>query len=116
MIDTKKLLIKILKRFVPVVLYNTKLSAPATQSEYAYASVPALADYNVVLMRCECGNTRQLLVFCRQFGDNPLYISENNGTYVRAGYIVNWSGDEIGVRWVNGNNTNVFVQQVYGIL
>ena len=116
MIDTKKLLALILKKLKPATLYNTRLSAPTTQSEYAYASVPGLADYDVVIMRCECNNVRQLLVFCLLFGDSPLHISDNAGTYIRGGYIVEWSTNRIGVRWVNGSNTNVFAQQVYGIL
>lgn len=116
MINTKKLLTLILKKLKITAIYNTKLSAPTTQSDYAYAFVTALENYNIVLMRCECGNLRQLLVFCRLFGDTPMYISDNNGTYVRGGYIVDWTNNRIGVRWVNGNNTNVFVQQVYGVL
>ena len=103
----------------PVTLYNTKLTAPTTQNQYAYASAAELANYNVVLVRCECGNVRQMLVFCRLFGDSPLYIFDNNDTYLRGGFLVDWTNNRIGVRWVNGTSqmaSNVFFQQVYGIL
>jgi len=119
MLDLKRLIAHVLFYLVPHTLYNTKLSAPSTQNEYAYAGV-ALNDWNVVLMRCECHNTRQLLVFCRLFGDNPMYLSDMSGsTYVRGGYLVNWSSNQIGVRWVNGTASiagNIYVQQVYGIM
>lgn len=119
MIDTKKLLTKILTRIVPVTLYNTKVTAPATQSTYAYASVPNLANYNIVLVRCECNNIRQFLVFCRLFGDNPMYLFDNNGTYIRGGYLVDWTNNQVGVRWVDGTSAlaeYIYIQQVYGIL
>ncbi len=119
MLDTKKLFTKILTRLVPTTLYNSKLTAPSTQSTYAYASVPNLANYNIVLVRCECNNACQLLVFCRLFGDNPMYLSDNNGTYVRGGYLVDWTNNRVGVRWVNGTSAlaeYIYIQQVYGIL
>lgn len=120
MLDIKVLLTKILKKLKPTTIYNTKLTAPSTQSQYAYASVPNLANYNIVLVRCECNNTRQLLIFCRLFGDNPMYMSDMSGsTYVRGGYLVDWSDNEVGVRWVNGTSAlagTVYIQQVYGIL
>lgn len=102
-------------------IYNTKLTAPSTQNSWAYTSaIDALANYNIVLVRCECQNTRQLLVFCRKFGDAPMYLSDMSGsTYVRGGYIVDWTNKKIGVRWVNGTSSlveNIYIQQVYGIL
>lgn len=49
-----------------------------------------------------------------------MHMSDMSGnTYVRGSYLVDWSSDEIGVRWVNGTSAlanNVYVQQVYGIL
>ncbi len=120
MLDLKVLLTKILRKLRPTAIYNTKLTAPSTQSQYAYASVPRLADYNIVLMRCDCHNIRQFLIFCRLFGDNAMYISDMAGsTYVRGGYLVDWSSNEIGVRWVEGTSAlanNIYVQQIYGIL
>lgn len=102
-------------------IYNTKLTAPSTQNSWAYTSaIDALANYNIVLVRCECQNTRQLLVFCRKFGDAPMYLSDMSGsTYVRGGYIVDWTNKKIGVRWINGTSSlveNIYIQQVYGIL
>lgn len=102
-------------------IYNTKLTAPSTQNSWAYTSaIDALANYNIVLVRCECQNTRQLLVFCRKFGDAPMYLSDMSGsTYVRGGYIVDWTNKKIGVKWVNGTSSlveNIYIQQVYGIL
>jgi hypothetical protein len=102
-------------------IYNTKLAAPSTQNSWAYTPViDALADYNIVFVRCECNNIRQLLVFCRKFGDNAMYISDMSGpTYVRGGYIVDWTNNKVGVRWVDGTSSlaeNIYIQQVYGIL
>ena len=107
-------------RIIPVVFGSKHFIITDHRMQYAYASVPRLAEYNIVLMRCECYNTRQLLIFCRLFGDNPMYMSDMSGnTYVRGSYLVDWSSDEIGVRWVKGTSAlanNVYVQQVYGIL
>lgn len=102
-------------------IYNTKLTAPSTQNTWAYTSaINALANYNIVLVRCECQNTRQLLIFCRNFGDAAMYLSDMSGsTYVRGGYIVDWTNKKIGVRWVDGTSSsaeNIYIQQVYGIL
>lgn len=101
-------------------IHNTKHTAPSTQNSYTYSSaISELANYNIVLVHCSCGNCRQLLIFCRSLGNAEQYISDNNGTYVRGGYIVDWTNKKIGVRWVNGTSstaTNIYIQQVYGIL
>lgn len=97
-------------RIIPVVFGGKHFIITDHRMQYAYASVSRLAEYNIVLMRCECYNTRQLLIFCRLFGDNPMYMSDMSGnTYEIGG----------GVRLVNGTSAlanNVYVQQVYGIL
>ena len=39
-------------------IYNTKLTAPSTQNTWAEASAPNIANYSIILMRCECFNCR----------------------------------------------------------
>ena len=100
-------------------IYNTKLTAPSTQNTWAEASVPNIANYNIILMRCECFNCRQLLVFCRNFGTGALYLTDNASTYVRGGYRIDWTNNKVGVQWLNGTTTTastVYIQQVYGIV
>ena len=106
----------------PALLYNTKKTAPVDSSSYTYAKVSGLANYNVVVVRAEVRNVRQLLVFVRLFGNAPqniidYYTAEN--MYIRAQFLVDWTNNRIGVRWVNGNVTlasDIYFQQVYGIL
>lgn len=100
-------------------IYNTKLTAPSTQNTWAEASVPNIANYNIILMRCECFNCRQLLVFCRSFGTGALYLTDNASTYVRGGYRIDWTNNKVGVQWLNGTTTTasaIYIQQVYGIM
>lgn len=100
-------------------IYNTKLTAPSAQNTWAEASVPNIANYNIILMRCECFNCRQLLVFCRNFGTGALYLTDNASTYVRGGYRIDWTNNKVGVQWLNGTTTTastVYIQQVYGIV
>lgn len=100
----------------PRTIYNTKKYASSTQGTYNYAKVSALANYNVVMLRAEVNNVRQLLVFCRLFGDAPLRLSDNNGTYYRGSFLVDWTNNKIGVAWLNGTASSIYFQQVYGIL
>lgn len=40
-------------------------------------------------------------------------------TYIRAQFIVDWTNNKVGVRWVNGTSdlsSGIYFQQVYGIM
>ena len=119
MLDIKKLFTKILTHITPVIIFNKEVKAPHTQSTYQYTSISALADHNVVIVRAYTFNISQNLVFCRQFGNVPAYISDNNGTYIRGGFLVDWTNNQIGVRWVNGTSSTadtIYFQKVIGVL
>ncbi len=45
-------------RIIPVVFGGKHFIITDRRMQYDYASVPRLAEYNIVLMRCECYNTR----------------------------------------------------------
>jgi len=90
----------------PLLLSDTKTTSPATQSEYTNLSVPDLVNYNVVSVRCSVGNIVQVLTFYRQMGDVPQYIIDNDNLYIRGGFLVDWTNNLIGVRWVNGMSSS----------
>ncbi len=119
MLDIKKLFTKILVHITPTAIYNTKTTAPSTQSSYTYASIPSLANHNIVIVQAYTSNISQNLVFCRQFGNVPVYISDNDRTYIRGGFLVDWTNNQIGVRWVNGTSSTadtIYFQKVIGVL
>ena len=73
----------------------------------------------MVVLRCAVHNNVMNLVFIRpfqsgqQFSDTP-----NSSTYVRGGFIVDWTNNRVGIRCVNGNDTTratVYFDYVYGI-
>lgn len=101
-------------------IYNTKNTAPATKNEYTEVSVPDLANYNVVSVRCTVGNIVQILNFYRAMGDVPQYIIDyKNSVYIRGGFLVDWTNNLIKVRWVDGDATttppNVYFDRVVGV-
>ena len=107
-----------IKAIKPKTIFNHKVVSFMNDA-WNYVSVSQLADYNVVLVRAECYEVRQLLVFCRLFQDNPMYITDFAGsTRVRGGFIVDWTNNRVGVRYVGGGaySANIYFQQVYGIL
>ena len=107
-----------IKAIKPKTIFNHKVVSFMNDA-WNYVSVSQLADYNVVLVRAECYEVRQLLVFCRLFQDNPMYITDFAGsTRVRGGFIVDWTNNRVGVRNVGGGaySANIYFQQVYGIL
>lgn len=119
MLDIKKLFTKILVHITPTTIYNTKTTAPSTQSSYTYASVPSLANHDIVIVQAYIANISQNLIFCRNFGNTPVYLFDNNGTYIRGGFLVDWTNNRIGVRWVNGSSSNasgIYFQKVIGVL
>lgn len=100
-------------------IYNTKVTAADVSTTYKYTTISALANWNMVVMRCAVHNNILNLVFVRpfqsgqQFSDTP-----NSSTYVRGGFIVDWTNNRIGIRCVNGNDTTratVYFDYVYGI-
>lgn len=100
-------------------IYDTKTTASSTQSEYTYVSIPALAKYNIVAIRAEVRNIRQILYFIRPFGNTPQMIMDmSDTTYIRGQFLIDWTNNRIGIRWVNGTSSfasSIFFQQVYGI-
>ena len=107
-----------IKAIKPKTIFNHKVVSFMNDA-WNYVSVSQLADYNVVLVRAECYEVRQLLVFCRLFGDNPMYLMDFAGsTRVRGGFIVDWTNNRVGVRYMGGGaySANIYFQQVYGIL
>lgn len=100
-------------------IYATKTTASSTQNKYTYANISDLAKYNIIAIRAEVRNIRQILYFIRPFDNIPQMIMDMSGTtYIRGQFIVDWANNRIGVRWVNGTSdfaTNIFFQQVYGI-
>jgi len=119
MLNIKKLFTKILTHITPTIISNKKITASSSQNNYSYAPVSGLADHNIVIVQAYTSNTSQNLVFCRQFGNVPVYISDNNGTYIRGGFLVDWTNNQIGVRWVNGTSSTadtIYFQKVIGVL
>lgn len=118
MIDTKKLLTKILTRIKPRVLSNTKITAPATALDYASKTVD-LTGCDTILVRCGCNNVVQLLTFTRPYGDATQMLSEYYGTtYFRGLYKVDWDTGEILVAYgdtLNNRNDLIWIHQVYAI-
>jgi hypothetical protein len=100
-------------------IYNTKVTAADVSTTYKYTTISALANWNMVVLRCAVHNNIMNLVFIRpfqsgqQFSDTP-----NSSTYVRGGFIVDWTNNRVGIRCVNGNDTTrptVYFDYVYGI-
>ena len=100
-------------------IYSTKVTAADVSTTYKYTTISALANWNMVVMRCAVHNNILNLVFVRpfqsgqQFSDTP-----NSSTYVRGGFIVDWTNNRVGIRCVNGNDTTrptVYFDYVYGI-
>ena len=100
-------------------IYSTKVTAADVSTTYTYTTINALASWNMVVMRCAVHNNVMNLVFIRpfqsgqQFSDTP-----NSSTYVRGGFIVDWTNNRIGIRCVNGNDTTratVYFDYVYGV-
>lgn len=100
-------------------IYNTKVTAADVSTTYKYTTISALANWNMVAMRCAVHNNILNLYFFRpfqsaqQFSDTP-----NSSTYVRGGFIVDWTNTRVGIRCVNGNDTTratVYFDYIYGI-
>lgn len=110
--------------FAPIAittLYNTKTTASSTQNTWVYTSaISNLANYNIVALRAEVYNIRQILFFLRPLGDAAQMVMDMSGTtYIRAQFIVDWMNNKVGVRWVNGTSdlsSGIYFQQVYGIM
>ena len=110
--------------FAPIAittLYNTKTTASSTQETWVYSPVISnLANYNIVALRAEVHYIRQILFFLRPLGDMSQMVIDMSGTtYIRAQFIVDWTNNKIGVRWVNGTSdlsSGIYFQQVYGIM
>lgn len=110
--------------FAPIAittLYNTKTTASSTQNTWVYTSaISNLANYNIVALRAEVYNIRQILFFLRPLGDAAQMVMDMSGTtYIRAQFIVDWTNKKVGVRWVNGTSdlsSGIYFQQVYGIM
>lgn len=104
-----------------VTIYNTKTTASSTQDTWVYTPVISdLANYNIVALRVEVHNIRQMLFFLRPLGNVAQMVMDMSGTtYIRAQFIVDWTNNKIGVRWVNGTSdlsSGIYFQQVYGIM
>lgn len=104
-----------------VTIYNTKTTASSTQDTWVYTSaIPDLANYNIVALRVEVHYIRQTLFFLRPLGNTAQMIMDMSGTtYIRAQFIVDWTNNKVGVRWVNGTSdlsSGIYFQQVYGIM
>lgn len=118
MLDTKKLLTKILTRLKPRVISGTKVTAPTTLLQYASKSVD-LTGCDTIAVRCACNNVTQLLVFTRPYGSATQMLSEYYGTtYFRGLYKVDWDAGTISVTCGNTLNDRtdlIWIWQVYAI-
>lgn len=104
-----------------VTIYNAKTTASSTQDTWVYTSaIPDLANYNIVALRVEVHYIRQTLFFLRPLGNTAQMVMDMSGTtYIRAQFIVDWTNNKVGVRWVNGTSdlsSDIYFQQVYGIM
>jgi len=100
-------------------IYNTKVTPADVSTTYKYTTINALADWNMVIIRCAVHNNLRLLVFFRpytgsqQFSDTP-----NSSTYIRGGFVVDWTNKRVGIRCVNGTDSNkdtVYFDYIFGI-
>ena len=47
-----------------------------------------------------------------------MIMDMSDTTYIRGQFLIDWTNNRIGVRWVNGTSSfasSIFFQQVYGI-
>ena len=105
---------------VPTLISSTPLAAPATRYEYATRTIPELANWNVVVLYCKCGNTQQNIICFRNAVTGNYLIDALTSTVTRGVYYVDWANNRIMVRWVDGNASlaQSFVQilAVYGLV
>lgn len=105
---------------VPTLISNTPLAAPATRYDFADRTIPELANWNVVVLYCKCGNANQNIVCFRGVNTQNYMIDALTSTVTRGGYYVDWANNRIRVRWVDGRQDLVqsFVQilAVYGLV
>lgn len=105
---------------VPTLISNIPLAAPATKMEFADRTIPELANWNVVVLWCKCGNANHNIICFRGVNTQNYLIDALTSTVTRGGYYVDWANNRIRVRWVDGNaslaQSFVQIMGVYGLV
>lgn len=98
-------------------LHEAKVTAADISTTYSYSTISSLANWNLVIMHIAVHNVQQNLVFMRPYSGGQL-ISDTptSSSYIRGGFIVDWTNTRVGIRCVNGTDaTKVYYDYIYGI-
>ena len=122
MLNVKKLLTKILSRVSIVQILDSTTRRPTTTGwNPAYISVPNLGDYDVIYVRCLVYGRIDFLTFLRATSTDSYSLTATdawyaNGTWTYGRMLVqcDWGNDRIGLSVINGENSQMGIQGVWG--
>ena len=105
---------------VPTLIDGTPMVCRSGRYDYTNRTIPELANWNVVVLACKCGNIQQNIICFRGANTVNHIVDSLTDTVTRALYYVDWVNNRIRIRWDDGNASLIpsFVQitAVYGLV
>lgn len=103
---------------IPALITDTPVTA-GSKNVFVDLSVPDLANWNVVVLRCRCVNTQQNIIFFRGYTTQNYLVDSLTSITSRAVFYVDWDNNRVRVSWTHGNVSlanSIQILAVYGLV